>query len=273
MDMNQTYQACVAGLQDFTRSIGCQDVVVGLSGGIDSSVVATLCVQAFGAEHVHGVLMPGPYSSDHSLTDAQELVERLGIDARTASIKEPFLAFDRMFHEACGEGLAGVAAENTQARCRMIVLMALSNQYGWMVVNTGNKSEAMMGYSTLYGDTAGAYAPIGGLYKTQVFELARWLNAQAQTNGCVQPVPQHVIEKPPSAELSAGQEDEKSLGVTYEVLDRILIRLVEWGMSASEVAACGFDASEVKRIEETVRAYAFKRALEPAFPSADFYAR
>ena len=271
MDMNQVHQECVSQLRAFTESIGCKEVIVGLSGGLDSSVTAALCVDAFGASRVHGVLMPGPFSSDHSFTDAHDLAERLGIETRTFSIKEPFLAFEQEFRRAYGEELAGLAAENSQARCRMIVLMALSNQYGWMVVNTGNKSEAMMGYSTLYGDTAGAYAPLGGLYKTHVFELAEWMNQQARAAGQVEPIPQHVIDKPPSAELSAGQEDEKSLGVSYKLLDQILIRLVEREMSVQEVAAEGFDAAEVERIEKTMRSYAFKRALEPPFPSADFY--
>ncbi len=154
----------------------------------------------------------------------------------------------------------------------MIVLMALSNQYDWMVVNTGNKSEAMMGYSTLYGDTAGAYAPLGGLYKTDVFALAAWLNERARRAGQVEPIPQHVIDKPPSAELSANQEDEKSLGVCYEELDQILICLVERGLSVDEVAACGFDPRQVERIDKIMRRSAFKRALEPPYPSDAFYA-
>ena len=266
MDMQYVHQKCVDSLRSFTELLGCTNVVVGLSGGLDSSVVAALCVRAFGANRVHGVLMPGPYSSDHSLTDAQDLAARLGIETRTVSIKEPYFAFEQVFKEAYGQDLAGSAAENSQARCRMIVLMALSNQYGWMVVNTGNKSEAMMGYSTLYGDTAGAYAPLGGLYKTQVFALAEWLNEQARAAGSVEPIPQHVIDKPPSAELSAGQQDEKSLGVTYAVLDQILTCLVERNMSVEETAAQGFDAAEVERINATMHAYAFKRALEPPFP-------
>lgn len=272
MEMTYVHQECVTQLKRFVESMGATDVVVGLSGGIDSSVVATLCVQAFGASHVHGVLMPGPYSSDHSLTDASDLAVRLGIETHVFPIKEPFSAFQHVFKQAYGEDFAGLAAENSQARCRMIALMALSNQYGWVVINTGNKSEAMMGYSTLYGDTAGAYAPLGGLYKTQVFELAKWLNEQARCAGNKQPIPQHVIEKPPSAELSEGQEDEKSLGVRYELLDQILIRLVERGMTVEEVAAEGFDAAEVARIYKTMNSYAFKRAYEPPFPTAPFYA-
>ena len=270
MEMQEKHQACVEGLREFAQSIGQTDFVIGLSGGLDSSVVAALAVDAFGAEHVNGVLMPGPYSSGHSVSDASDLAQRLGIPTHTVSIAEPFAAFAHVFQQAYGEELAGLAAENSQARCRMVVLMALSNQYGWMVINTGNKSEAMMGYSTLYGDTAGAYAPIGGLYKTDVFALAEWLNERARQAGEVEPIPQHVIDKPPSAELSAGQEDEKSLGVRYEVLDKILVRLVEKGLSAEEVANQGFDLAEVQRIERVMRGYAFKRALEPPFPAIEY---
>ena len=266
MEIAEKYAACVEGLKDFTRSIGAKQVVLGLSGGLDSTVVAALAVNALGAENVHGVLMPGPYSSDHSLIDAWDLVERLGIEARKVSITPAFHGFEQAFSSELGEELAGLAAENTQARCRMIILMALSNAHGWMVVNTGNKSEAMMGYSTLYGATAGAYAPLGGLYKTDVFALAKWLNQRARETGQVEPIPQHVIDKPPSAELSEGQQDEKSLGVCYAQLDQILIGLVEKGLSVEEVAGQGFDAAQVERIDRTMRGYAYKRALEPPFP-------
>lgn len=266
MEMEEKYRLCIDGLKDFAASIGATDFVIGLSGGLDSTVVAALAVDAFGAQHVHGVLMPGPYSSDHSISDAQDLAQRLGICARTVSIAAPFAALKEAFQEGWGEELVGLAAENSQARLRMTVLMALSNQYGWMLINTGNKSEAMMGYSTLYGDTAGAYAPIGGLYKTDVFALAEWMNQRARKAGQVEPVPQHVIDKPPSAELSEGQQDEKSLGVCYAELDQILIGLVEHGLSVEEVAAQGFDVAQVERINRTMRGYAFKRALEPPFP-------
>ena len=266
MDMEQIYQECVSQLKAFAASCGFTHVVIGLSGGLDSSVTATLCAAAFGKQHVHGVLLPGPYSTQHSLTDAQELASRLDIKTRTVSIKEPFFAFQQAFQQGYGNALSGVAAENSQARCRMVVLMALSNQYGWMLVNTGNKSEAMMGYSTLYGDTAGAYAPLGGLYKTQVFQLAEWLNQRARETGQIEPIPQHVIEKPPSAELSEGQEDEKSLGICYKLLDEILIRLVEQHKTVQEIVAEGYNEEEVTRIEATMRCYAFKRNLEPPFP-------
>ena len=148
----------------------------------------------------------------------------------------------------------------------MIVLMALANFYGWTMVNTGNKSEAMMGYSTLYGDTAGAYAPIGGLYKTDVYAVSRWVNARAEAAGEVAPIPEHVLVKPPSAELAPGQQDETSLGTTYAELDKLLIDYKERGKSVEQLIADGYDAAEVERVTKRVESYAFKRVLEPQFP-------
>ena len=225
MNAEQQYAACVAGLKEFVEGIGGHGVVLGLSGGIDSSLVACMCVDAFGAENVHGYMSNLCPSFDRS-----------------------------------------TAGENTQARCRMIVLMALANFYGWTMVNTGNKSEAMMGYSTLYGDTAGAYAPIGGLYKTDVYAVSRWVNTRAEAAGQVAPIPEHVLVKPPSAELAPGQQDEASLGTTYAELDKLLIDYKERGKSVEQLIADGYDAAEVERVTKRVESYAFKRALEPQFP-------
>lgn len=271
MYTEERYRACVDALKSYADDAGFTDVVIGLSGGMDSSLVAVMSADAFGADHVHGVMLPGPYSTDHSLDDAQQLADALGIDACVISICEPFEAFEQVLASACGGKLAGLAAENTQARCRTVCLMALSNCYGWMLVNTGNKSESMMGYSTLYGDTAGAFAPIGGLYKTDVYEIARWRNEAALTDGAVPPIPEHVFVKPPSAELSPDQEDEKSMGIDYPTLDALLVAHMERGLGSEELIAEGFDASTVERIVATVAAHAFKRALEPPFPSARFY--
>ena len=273
MRAEDKYRLCVEALRDYVDGAGFTDVLVGLSGGIDSSVVAVMCADAFGAERVHGVLLPGPYSSDHSRDDALELAQNLGMATETVSICEPFEAFERVLARACGGALSGLAAENTQARCRMVCLMALSNAHGWMLVNTGNKSEACMGYSTLYGDTAGAFAPLGGLYKTDVYAVGRARNAQAADAGGVPPIPERVFLKPPSAELAPGQEDEKSLGVDYALLDRILEAYVERGLPAGEIAALtGASAATVERVVATTDAYAFKRAQEPPFPQAQFYA-
>ena len=265
MDTAAIYQHCVDSLKKFVTDLGFTDVVIGLSGGMDSSLVAVMAVDAFGAEHVHGVLLPGPYSSTHSFDDAQELASRLGMTTDVVSICEPFEAFESVLRRACGGELAGLAAENTQARCRMICLMALSNTYGWLMLNTGNKSEAMMGYSTLYGDTAGAFAPLGGLYKTDVYKVARWRNEQFDMLPEA-PIPVNVFEKAPSAELSPGQEDETSLGVDYPTLDAILKLANEKAQSVEEIVAAGYDEALVERILRTAQAMAFKRALEPPYP-------
>ena len=213
MRANDMYEACADALRAYAEGAGFTDMVVGLSGGIDSSVIAVLCADVFGPDHVHGVMLPGPYSTEHSLDDARELADNLGIETHVVSICEPFEAFEAVLRRSgCGK-LSGTASENTQARCRTVVLMALSNANGWMLVNTGNRSESMMGYSTLYGDTAGAFAPIGGLYKTDVYAIARWRNERAERDGQVPPIPEHVLVKPPSAELAPGQEDEKSMGI------------------------------------------------------------
>lgn len=271
MEAAQKYEICVTALREYVVQAGFTDVLIGLSGGIDSSLVATMCVDAFGAAQVHGALLPGPYSSDHSLSDAHELAHNLQIDTDTISIVEPYEAFRKALSGALPDGLAGVAAENTQARCRMVCLMALSNQQQWLLINTGNKSEAMMGYSTLYGDTAGAFAPLGGLYKTDVFALSKWRNTHAEEQGSGAPIPYNVLVKPPSAELSPDQEDERAMGVSYEDLDAILQGLIEEERSAEEVIAQGFSPEQVASVQAKIAASAFKRALEPPYPSARFY--
>ncbi|MBQ3106875.1 MAG: NAD(+) synthase [Eggerthellaceae bacterium] len=266
MDVAEKYRACVEALREFMQGAGFTDVVIGLSGGIDSAVTAVMCVDAVGANHVHGVLLPGPYSSDHSREDALELAANLGISTETISICEPYAAFERALGSACGGALEGLPAENTQARCRMVALMALSNAHGWMLVNTGNKSESCMGYSTLYGDTAGAFAPLGGLYKTDVYAVGRWRNGSSSG-----PIPERTFTKPPSAELAPDQQDEKSMGVDYATLDRILEAHVERGMTAEEVARQGFDVDLCRSIVRRTASYAFKRAQEPPYPQAKFY--
>ncbi len=272
MNLEQKYQTALDALKEYASTAGFTDVVIGLSGGIDSSLTATMCVQAFGPDHVHGYMLPGPYSTDHSLQDARDLADNLGIETQVISILEPYEGFERALNKAIGGDLEGLACENTQARCRMVCLMALSNRFNWMLVNTGNKSEAMMGFSTLYGDTAGAYAPLGGFYKTDVFALAYWCNEQAKLQGLVEPIPHHVLIKPPSAELSPGAEDEKSLGVNYATLDKILIAYYDQGKSAEEVASLGFDLEQVQSIVTRTDSYAYKRAMEPPFPQNPFYA-
>ena len=271
MEVGEKYKACADALREFMAGAGFADAVIGLSGGLDSSVVAAMCVDALGSEHVHGVLLPGPHSSDHSVADARSLAENLGIETFTVPIVEPYEAFARVLGQACGGALSGLAAENTQARCRMVCLMAVSNAHGWMLVNTGNKSEACMGYSTLYGDTAGAFAPIGGLYKTDVYAVARARNARAEKRGETAPIPDHVLTKPPSAELSPGQEDERSLGIDYATLDAMLVAHVERGADVDALVAAGFDPVLAENVVRRTAAYAFKRALEPPYPTTAFY--
>jgi NAD+ synthetase len=266
------YRVCVDALKEYADNAGFTDVVIGLSGGMDSSLVAVMSVDAFGADHVHGVLLPGPFSSASSVDDALALAENLGIETKTVSICQPYEAFEKAMVKACGGDLSGTAAENTQARCRMVVLMGISNTFNWMLVNTGNKSEAQMGYSTLYGDTAGAFAPIGGLYKSDVYAVAYACNDIFEAAGKTAPIPENVFVKAPSAELSAGQEDEKSLGVDYATLDKALIALFEQGKDvAGACEASGLPESEVQRIKKTAEGYAFKRAMEPPFPATRFY--
>ncbi len=271
MQADERYELCVKALQEYAQNAGFSSALIGLSGGIDSAVTAVMAVDAFGADSVHGVLLPGPYSSDHSVEDAQELADNLGISTQTISILEPFEAFERVLARPCGGELSGLASENTQARCRMVCLMALSNKYGWMLVNTGNKSEAMMGYSTLYGDTAGAFAPMGGLYKTTVYEVGRWRNEQAHLRNEVPPIPERTFTKPPSAELAPGQQDEYSLGLSYAELDGILIAHMEQGVSVEELVERGFAREMVDDVLARAERYAYKRALEPPYPQVRCY--
>lgn len=268
MTAQEKYEACTAALKDYVHSAGFTDVVLGLSGGMDSALVACMCVDAFGAEHVHGVMLPGPWSSRGSLDDAQALADNLGVRADVVSILRPYEAFEATLAKACGGKLAGLAAENTQARCRMVCLMALSNAHNWMLVNTGNRSEGYMGYATLYGDLAGAFAPIGGLYKTEVYELARWRNDRAEENGQALPIPERIFTKPPSAELSPDQTDEASLGMDYAHLDAILAALYDKGLSVQEAAdAISCPEGVVEDVKRRADAAAFKRELAPASPS------
>lgn len=271
MEPIKIYWECVQALEDYARKAGFADCVIGLSGGMDSGLVASMCVDAFGADHAHGYLLPGPFSTGHSVDDACELARNLGMKTEVISIVEPYEAFCKIMAQPCGGALRGLANENTQARCRMICLMALSNNYGWMLVNTSNKSEAMMGYSTLYGDTAGAFAPIGGLYKTTVYQVARARNEYAIANKCTPPIPEQIFTKPPSAELSPDQEDEKSLGIDYGSLDRILIGYFEKGISLENLASEDQPFEEVQRLIHRAESYAFKRDLEPPFPNIRFY--
>lgn len=248
----EVYQALVLGLRDYVRKNGFRSVILGLSGGIDSTLVATIAADALGADKVVGVSMPSRYSSDHSRDDAADLAARLGLDYRVvpiAGLVQPFL--DVL-------GLTGVAEENLQARVRGVVLMGLSNQEGHLTLTTGNKSELAVGYSTIYGDSVGGFNPVKDVPKTLVWELSRWRNEQARRAGLPEPIPENSIVKPPSAELRPGQTDQDSLP-PYDLLDRLLERYVEGAHGRSELLADGFDAATVDGVVTMVDRAEWKR--------------
>ena len=257
-DMEQVFGALVLGTRDYVRKNGFTDVVIGLSGGIDSALVAAVAVEALGSQHVHGVSMPSRYSSEGSRTDAAILARNLGIDMQTISIEPAFSAYLDMTAESFAGKAADLTEENLQSRVRGTTLMALSNKFGWMVLTTGNKSELAVGYFTLYGDSVGGYAVIKDLLKTTVYELCRFVNLRAGR----EVIPEAVITKPPSAELRPDQRDDQSLPA-YEVLDPILELYVEQDRTAAEIIALGFDETLVRRISRLVDMNEYKRRQGP----------
>lgn len=263
--------ALVLAIHDYWEKNRLTDCVIGLSGGIDSAVVAALACKALGPEHVHGVLMPGPYSSEGSIVDAAQLAANLGMDTCTVPIDGPLDALTQAIAPACGGTVEGLAKENLQARIRTVYLMTLSNTFGWVLLNTGNKSEAAMGFSTLYGDTAGAYAPLGDIYKTRVFELAEYINASSATGDAVSSkaadglIPRAIIEKAPSAELYEDARDEDRLP-PYELLDQILAHHIDEGWGLEELVLEGFDMGLCSEVLATVSKCEFKRRQEPLGP-------
>ncbi len=258
-DVAEVWHAAVTGLRDYVRKNGFDTVVLGLSGGIDSAVTAVLAADALGPAQVHAVSMPSVYSTDHSRSDAAELAERTGIGYEVVPIHDMVVAFLGPLQ------LSGLAEENLQARCRGVILMGLSNQLGHLVLATGNKSELSVGYSTLYGDSVGGYAPIKDVPKTLVWELARWRNAAARERGEVEPIPDAIIAKPPSAELRPDQLDSDSLP-DYALLDDILDDYVERDASSDELVAQGFAAEVVERVLRLVDGAEYKRRQYPPGP-------
>ncbi|MGW4455095.1 NAD+ synthase [Streptomyces albidoflavus] len=255
-DDEEVYRALVTGLRAYVRKNGFRSVLIGLSGGIDSALTAALAVDAIGAEHVYGVSMPSKYSSEHSKDDAAELARRTGLHYRTVSIAPMFDAY-------MGElGLTGLAEENLQSRLRGTTLMAISNQEGQIVLAPGNKSELAVGYSTLYGDSVGAYGPIKDVYKSTIFRLARWRNKVAAERGETPPIPENSVTKPPSAELRPGQVDTDSLP-DYDVLDAILARYVDRDEGRDEILSAGFDPETVTRVLKLVDNAEYKRRQYP----------
>ncbi|WP_406860576.1 NAD+ synthase [Streptomyces sp. HUAS MG47] len=255
-DDEEVYSALVVGLRAYVAKNGFSSVLIGLSGGIDSALVAAIACDALGPEHVYGVSMPSKYSSDHSKGDAAELARRTGLNLRTVSIAPMFDAYMDAVE------LTGLAEENLQSRLRGTLLMALSNQEGHLVLAPGNKSELAVGYSTLYGDSVGAYGPIKDVYKTTVFRLARWRNRAAEERGLVPPIPENSIVKPPSAELRPDQVDTDSLP-DYGVLDRILELYVDRDQGREAIVAAGFDEELVTRTLRLVDTAEYKRRQYP----------
>jgi len=253
---DEVWNALRLGLSDYFRKNGFEDAVIGLSGGIDSALTAALAVDALGSAHVHGVLLPSRFSSEGSVTDAEALCSNLGIECRTLSIEDGFSALLDTLAPSFDTLPPGVAEENLQARVRGTLLMALSNKFGWIVLATGNKSELSVGYSTLYGDMVGGFAPIKDLYKTHVYDLARWRNRSREV------IPLASIEKPPSAELREDQVDTDSLP-PYDLLDRVLKAYVEDDLSIDEIVQGGVDRAVAVRVAGMVDAAEYKRRQGP----------
>jgi NAD+ synthase (glutamine-hydrolysing) len=263
-DPAEVYAALVTGVRDYVRKNGFRSAILALSGGIDSALTATIAADAIGPGNVYVVLMPSRYSSDHSVIDAEDLVKRQGLHAVTIPIASMVDAFGKELTPA-GFPETGLPAENLQARVRGVVLMALSNAAGHLVLTTGNKSELATGYSTLYGDSAGGFGPIKDVPKTLVWELSRWRNAEAERQGTTPPIPENSITKPPSAELAPGQMDTDSLP-SYEVLDALLDDYVEKDMGTAELIAAGHDPALVERVVRMVDAAEYKRRQYPPGP-------
>ena len=257
-ELERVHSALVLGTRDYVKKNGFTDVVIGLSGGIDSALVAAIAVEALGAEHVHGVSMPSRYSSDGSKHDAFELAQNLNIACQSVPIEPAFAAYLSMLEESFAGKAEDLTEENLQSRVRGMILMALSNKHGWMVLTTGNKSELAVGYFTLYGDSVGGFAIIKDVLKTTVYELCEWINERAGKSL----IPRAIIDKAPSAELRPDQRDDQSLPA-YEILDAILEMYVEFDLTASDIIARGYDEVLVRRIARLVDMNEYKRRQCP----------
>ena len=252
----EIYQALVLGVRDYVQKCGFKRVIFGLSGGIDSSLVAAIATDALGKENVLAVMMPSPYSSDHSISDAVALVNNLGIKSEKLAIKEIMTAYDQLLDGLFAGTDFGIAEENLQSRIRGNLLMALSNKFGHLLLSTGNKSEMAVGYCTLYGDMNGGLAVIADVPKTRVYSLCRWLNRHGEI------IPLNVINKAPSAELKPNQKDQDSLP-PYEILDAILALLIDRHQSAEQIIAAGFEPEIVQKVIKLVKNAEFKRKQAP----------
>ncbi len=257
-DMPDVFEALVLGLRDYAHKSGFRRALVALSGGIDSALVAVIAAAAFGAENVTGVSLPSAISSQHSRDDARILAEHLGIRFETIAIAEVVAACDRALAPVFAGRPRDVAEENVQARARGVLMMALSNKFGSLLLTTGNKSEVAVGYCTLYGDMCGGLAVISDVFKTQVYALSRWINDDARRQGRVPPIPQNTIDKAPSAELRPGQVDQDSLP-PYDQLDAILEGYVEEGLATRDLVERGFPEAVVRDIVRKVDLNEYKR--------------
>ncbi|MBW4647762.1 MAG: NAD+ synthase [Kastovskya adunca ATA6-11-RM4] len=259
----EIWSALVLGVRDYTRKCGFSQVVIGLSGGIDSSLVAAIATAALGAENVFGILMPSPYSSEHSITDAEELAANLGITIHTLPIGELMQGYDKTLEPLFAGTEFGIAEENIQSRIRGNLLMAVANKFGYLLLSTGNKSEMAVGYCTLYGDMNGGLAVIADVPKTRVYSLCQWLNQKGMaTSASRSPIPKNILTKPPSAELKPGQLDQDSLP-SYEVLDDILSRMIHHHQSSAEIVKAGHNPVIVDQVMRLVARAEFKRRQAP----------
>ena len=255
-EAEEIWSALVLGVRDYARKCGFSQVIIGLSGGIDSSLVAAIASAALGAENVLGILMPSPYSSEHSVIDALELVKNLGIRHQILPINDIMEAYDKLLEPLFTGTNFGIAEENIQSRIRGNLLMAIANKFGYLLLSTGNKSEMAVGYCTLYGDMNGGLAVIADVPKTRVFALCNWLNREREI------IPQNILIKPPSAELKPGQLDQDSLP-PYEILDDILDRIIHRHQSASQVTEAGNNPATVEQVMKLITRAEFKRKQAP----------
>ncbi|MEO0879605.1 MAG: NAD+ synthase, partial [Pseudomonadota bacterium] len=262
------YRAVTLGVRDYIEKNRFPGVVIGLSGGVDSALTASIAVDALGPDRVRCVMMPSRYTAGDSLEDAAACARLLGVSYETIPIEPAVEAFHAMLSPVFSDRDADTTEENIQSRIRGVILMALSNKFGAMVLTTGNKSEMSVGYATLYGDMNGGYNPLKDIYKTDVFELCRWRN-QSFADGFLGPnarvIPERIITKPPSAELRADQTDQDSLP-PYDILDAILERLVEHEMAVADIVGEGFDEKTVRRIEHLLYVAEYKRRQAPPGP-------
>jgi len=250
------HQALILGIRDYFEKMGFRKAVLGLSGGIDSALVCALAVEALGSENVHGVLMPSRYSSDHSVADAIQLAENLGIQHDTVGIQNMVDEFEKQLSPIFEDLPPGVAEENIQARTRGILVMAVSNKFGNILLNTTNKSECAVGYGTLYGDMNGGLSVLGDVYKTDVYKLSRYINRNGEV------IPENSIVKPPSAELRPDQKDTDSLP-DYDILDQILFKYIELNQSPQEIIKQGFEKEVVEKVTRMVNQNEYKRFQAP----------